>query len=208
MKSSDKSRVIERYNQRLAEFGDDIRTLSSGTEHRRNLRYQVLCEVGLRDGVSVLDLGCGFGDLVRYMRDRGLDVEYEGCDINPSLIEIAQRKYPDETFFVADIQNDRLKRSYDFVLSSSAFNNIMEDEDQYVYAESIISRAFALSREGVAIDFMTNYVDFKAEGGFYYSPEHLFRAAKKLTKRVCLRHDYPLFEFCLYLYKDFSGWRK
>lgn len=206
MRSGDKQRVIERYNQRLGEFGDDIRTLSSGTEERRNMRYQVLCDVGLRDGVSVLDLGCGFGDFFRYLNARGLKVEYEGCDINPNLVNVARRKYPEARFFVADIQTDRFERTYDFVVSSSAFNNIMQDEDQYLYVGNIMARAYELSREAVALDFLTEYVDFKAEGGFYYSPERLFSIAKKITKRVCLRHDYPLFEFCLYLYKDFKGW--
>jgi SAM-dependent methyltransferase len=207
MKPGDKARVVERYNQRLAQFGDDIRTLSSGTEERRKIRYQILCEVGLRKGASVLDLGCGFGDFAGYLASRGLDVDYEGCDINPNLVEIARRKYPTARFFVADIQTDRFERTYDFVVSSSAFNNIMQDEDQYVYAGEIIARAYALCSEAVAIDFMTEYVDFKADG-FYYSPERLFTIAKTLTKRVCLRHDYPLFEFCLYLYKDFTGWGK
>ncbi len=35
----------------------------------------------------------------------------------------------------------------------------------------------------------------------------LFAIAKRLTKRVCLRHDHPRFEFSLYLHPDFSGWR-
>src|SRR5262249_27257091 len=93
MKPGDKQRVVARYNRRLAESGGDIRTLSSGTAERRDIRYQILCEVGLRDGVSVLDLGCGFGDLVRYLGERGLKIDYEGCDINPDLIEVARRKY-------------------------------------------------------------------------------------------------------------------
>lgn len=207
MKPNDKQRVIDRYNQRLREFGDDIRTLSSGTDDRRHLRWQVLTEVGLYNGSSVLDLGCGFGDFYAYVRDRGLAIEYEGCDINPNLIEIARKKYPEAKFSVIDIQAADLGRNYDFVVSSSAFNNIISDEDQYDYAASILRRAYELAGKAVAIDFLTSYVDFESEGGFYYSPERMFSLAKQVTKRVSLRHDYPLFEFCLYLYKDFKGWR-
>ena len=58
----------------------------------------------------------------------------------------------------------------------------------------------------LAIDFVTNYVDFKEDYLIYHSPEAMFRLAKSLTKRVVLRHDYPLYEFCLYLYPDFHAW--
>jgi hypothetical protein len=62
--------------------------------------------------------------------------------------------------------------------------------------------------KGVAVDMMTSYVDFREERLFYYSPEEILRHAKSLTKRVMLRHDYPMFEFAIFLYKDFTGWRK
>jgi len=36
----------------------------------------------------------------------------------------------------------------------------------------------------------------------------MFCIAKKLTRRVALRHDYMPFEFCLFLYKDDSKNKK
>ena len=41
MDKTDKEQIIQRYNIRLAEYGDDIRTLASGTEERRRIRYKV-----------------------------------------------------------------------------------------------------------------------------------------------------------------------
>jgi hypothetical protein len=55
---------------------------------------------------------------------------------------------------------------------------------------------------------MTAYVDFQEPRLFYYHPEEIFRYAKSLTKRVTLRHDYPAYEFAIFLYQDFTGWRK
>src|SRR2546430_6183980 len=98
MQESDKDRIIERYNARFAEYADDIRTLASGTQERRQLRLQILSEVGLESGASVLDLGCGFGDLYAYLKSRGLDCKYTGYDINPQLIQVARRKFPEVHF--------------------------------------------------------------------------------------------------------------
>jgi hypothetical protein len=72
--------------------------------------------------------------------------------------------------------------------------------------QSMMKLMFLTARKGVAIDFVTNYVDFQESYLRYHSPEDMFKFAKSLTKRVVLRHDYPLYEFCLYLYPDFKAW--
>ena len=59
-----------------------------------------------------------------------------------------------------------------------------------------------ISKKGVAMDFLSTYVDYKTKGTFHTSPEHIFKIAKKLSKRVAIRHDYLPFEFCVYLYKQ------
>ena len=205
MNDADKRKIIDRYNQRFAEFGADIRTLASGTEERRQLRFGVLAEIGLTPGCSVLDLGCGFGDFYGHLSRRGLDCEYTGYDINPTLIEAARCKFPDGRFEVKDIQAEPFP-AFDFVVSSSAFNLPVSDGDNYAFITDILTRCFQHARLGVAVDFLTSYVDFQSPEAFHYSPERTFAIGKSITKRVSLRHDYPLYEFCLYLYPDFEGW--
>jgi len=53
---------------------------------------------------------------------------------------------------------------------------------------------------------LSSYVDFEQPDVCHYEPERVFSLSKQLTKRVSLRHDYPLYEFCVYLYPDFQGW--
>jgi len=205
MNPDDKSWMLARYDQRLSKFGDDIRTLGSGTIERRRIRFQVLREIGITAGTSVLDVGCGFGDFFGYLLDQRVPVNYVGVDINPKLLEIARRKYPDATFLHADVLSDSLQ-SVDFVVASGTFNLALPSADNYDYVNQMLRRAFTLARRGVAMDFHTSYVDFRVDDVFYYEPEKLFAMAKAITKRVQLRHDYPLYEFCLYLFPDFEGW--
>ena len=206
MQESDKNRIIERYNARFAEYADDIRTLASGTEERRQMRFQILTEVGLESGASVLDLGCGFGDFYAYLKSRGLDCEYTGYDINPQLIEVARRKFPEGHFEVKDVQLEEFS-AFDFIISSSAFNLRLTGQDNYVFLADLLKTCYAHAQRGVALDLLTSYVDFESPEAFHYSPERVFSLAKKISKRVCLRHDYPLYEFCVYLYPDFAGWQ-
>ena len=206
MDSRDRDRIVDRYNQRLARFGHDPRTLASGPADRHALRFAVLKEAGIESGMSVLDVGCGFADFYGWLRQQGMDVRYTGVDINPALVEIAKQNHPDASFVVADLQVEDLKARFDFVVSSSAFNLALDGGDNYDFVADMLARAYAIADRGVAFDFLSSYVDFTGDGAFHYQPERVFELAKRLTKRVALRHDYPLYEFCVYLYPDFEGW--
>lgn len=205
MKQSDKERIIQRYNERLKKFGATIDTLASGTEERHNLRFKILTEIGIQNGDSVLDLGCGFGDFNKYLNENGFSVNYSGYDINPSLVAEAKRKFPSVTFEVKDIVKENFPE-FDYIVSSSCFNLPLYEQDNYEFIEQIFTICYAHARKGVSIDFNSSYVDFLSKDGYHYQPEKIFSIAKKITKRVALRHDYPLFEFNVYLYKDFKGW--
>ena len=47
MHDADIDRIVKRYTARLREHGDDIKTLASGTEERRRMRFDVLTAVGI-----------------------------------------------------------------------------------------------------------------------------------------------------------------
>jgi ubiquinone/menaquinone biosynthesis C-methylase UbiE len=205
MDPKDRSWMLARYDARLAQFGDDIRTLGSGTEERRRLRFEVLRQAGISDGASVLDLGCGFGDFFGYLAGAGVSVNYLGIDINPKLLEIARHKYPHAAFREADFLADAFE-PVDFVVASGTFNLALRAADNYENAATMLRRAYGLARRGVAMDFQSSYVDYRVDDMFYYEPERLLTIAKSITKRATLRHDYPLYEFCVYLFPDFAGW--
>lgn len=207
MKDLDKERIINRYNDRLCKHGANISALASGTEERRDIRFRVMTEVGIVDRDSVLDLGCGFGDYLNYLSKQDVEISYTGYDINPKLIEIAQERFPGRCFEVKDILQEDFP-IFDYIVSTSCFNLPLQYQDNYEFVEQILRTCYDHTRKGVSIDFLSSYVDFKSDEGFHYEPERIFQIAKSITKCVELRHDYPLFEFNIYLYKDFSGWSK
>ena len=207
MNEEEKKRINARYDQRLGLQGFNIKGLASGDEVRRNLRFEVLQQVGIQSGSRVLDVGCGLGDFKKFLEVRAVDVDYVGVDINPNLIHECQLRFPNEKFFVADIEEDNLG-TFDYVVSSSSFNLRLNTQDNYELIQSIMAAMYRHSTKGVAIDMMSSWVDFEADpqSVFHYDPARVFDIAKAVTKRVQLRHDYPLFEFCIYMFPDFAGW--
>lgn len=207
MDENDKTLIQERYKSRLLQYGPGIKALASGTEERQAIRFDILTDIGIKDGVSVLDVGCGLADYYEHLREKGVNVKYTGVDIVPELIQAAHLAHPDLDLQVRDLQEDPfLDSSFDYVVCSQVFNLHFGGGKNNALVRDLMRIMFRTARHGVAIDLLTSYVDFKQEHLHYFQPEEIFSYAKNLTRRVTLRHDYPLFEFCIYLHSSFEGW--
>jgi SAM-dependent methyltransferase len=84
----------------------------------KNAYYHRMVERLLRfhipPGVSVLEIGCGTGDLLKALApSRGT-----GVDISPKTVEIARSKHPDLTFVVGDAHDLPLSGTFDYVILS------------------------------------------------------------------------------------------
>jgi SAM-dependent methyltransferase len=208
MNGFDKKLIIERYTERFKQHGIDIKTLASGNRERQLIRFKIFSEIGDLNGHSVLDIGCGFGDFYQYLKDAGISVDYTGIDICPAFIDVGHQRFPEAHFQFADVQQEDLGRKFDYIVCSQVYNNKLQKENNEQVIRDVIRKGFELCNVAFAIDMITQYVDYKEEKLHYYSPEEIFAFCKGLTKRVMLRHDYPLFEFMVCLYRDFPGWGK
>jgi len=127
---------------------------------------------------------------------------YTGLDIVDPFIESNRIRFPEARFDKVDIFRAPLDVfEPDIVFMSQVFNNKYKDSDNEEIAREAIRRFFAIARVGLAIDFMTSYVDYTEAELYYFSPEKIVAFAKTLTRMVALRHDYLPFEFTLFLYK-------
>ncbi len=202
MNRKDKDEIIHRYETRLKEYGHDVRTLGSGSDEKQLLRYTALAAIGIRNGETVLDLGCGFGDFHAFLERRDIHVDYTGYDIVPAFIETASKTHPIAKFELRDIQENPPDRRFDWIVSSQAFNNILKYEDNDALVKDVLAAAWQYCERGIAIDMMGDHVDFREERLHYFNPEKMFSYAKTLSKYVALRHDYLPYEFCLYIYRQ------
>jgi SAM-dependent methyltransferase len=89
---------------------------------------------------SVLDVGCGTGELVLFLRERGLDAW--GLDAAPTAIARATAKarargLPEDVFRVADaLQMEALGRTFDAVTDVGVFH-VFSDAERPRYARSL-----------------------------------------------------------------------
>jgi ubiquinone/menaquinone biosynthesis C-methylase UbiE len=199
----DRQAIIRRYSERFKKYGVDVRTLSSGSEEKQNIRHQVHAAIGRMKGLSVLDIGCGFGDFYRYLikHDERPSL-YTGWDIVEPFIEVNARMFPEAGFEVRDaLSLEHAAFEVDYVVMSQVFNNKYEHAENSEVVRKVLSESFRIARVGISVDMISSYVDYREDKLYYFSPEEMFGFAKTLTRFVTLRHDYLPFEFTMYLYK-------
>ena len=98
--------------------GFDVGLGSLGEEGVRGIAETAQRELELRPGMRLLEVGCGSGALLWYLRD--LDLELFGVDFSSTLIEHARRAIPEATFAVAEATD--LPFEADAVLCNGVFH--------------------------------------------------------------------------------------
>ena len=84
-------RVADFFRVHVRLYGNDWRALgwqSRGTQFRR---FAVLAEIGSLAQTSVLDVGCGLGDLYGYLCTQNIWVTYTGYDLVPEMVNTRQQ---------------------------------------------------------------------------------------------------------------------
>lgn len=102
----------------------DAQAPESDRWRRKNRYYYEEVERIIRfhvpKGKSVLELGCGTGDLLASLSpSRGV-----GIDISPKALEIARAKHPGLTFLVGDAEDPPLSEPFDYILLSDVIGYI------------------------------------------------------------------------------------
>ncbi len=197
MKKDIHEKIIKHYNELYDKFGYSPSALG-WLKGRQNLRFKIFSEIGQLGNSSILDVGCGFGHFGKYLKSKRNNTKYYGVDINPDFIKIAKKKNLKLHFEVRDIEKKKFKKKIDWVFAIGTTNKA----GSYDYIEKLLNEMFKISNKGIAMDFMSTYVDFKRKESFHASPEKIFKIAKSISKRVVIRHDYLPFEFCVYIYKN------
>lgn len=155
--------------------------------------------IGDLNDCSILDVGCGFGDLYGYLSEQGIRVDYTGVDINRNFIRTAKEIYPDAHFIEADFEEALIRGKYDWSFASGIFNLKIDDNRSFI--ENTLRKMFKLSKRGLAADFLDAGLAMKGWGLYYQDPQAMLDLCNEFSDHVLMRHDYLPSDFCVYVYK-------
>lgn len=197
-----KEYVISFFDRQLSQQGDRPEALRwSGTG--QHLHYESLLEIGDINGRKILDYGCGKGDLCQFLRDKDIQVEYSGFDINEKLIALAAKKFPEVDFRIFDVEKDVLCEEFDYIFLCGVFNLNVQGLDETV--KNVLIKLFKHCRHALAFNALSAHSPEKGFELHYVSPEDIFDfALKNLSPFVALRHDRMVYDFTMFIYRDIN----
>ncbi|MFA6431409.1 MAG: class I SAM-dependent methyltransferase [Candidatus Margulisiibacteriota bacterium] len=208
---------IDYFESLFDEHGNSYKALDWNSPDSQKLRFKIMKELfnyGKKAScITLLDVGCGFGDLYGYLKSDGSlsrhRINYSGCDISPKIIQTAKKKYPDAKFEVKNILEDRHTPKYDYIICSGIFNiRSAEIDDHLAYVKEMIFRVSELATYGVGLNFLSegslpiaDPQNLNSSQYFYFNPETVLNFCRHAAPKYILRHDYHIGDFTIYLLK-------
>lgn len=187
------------YDKSFDEHGESPKALLWANYKVPAIRFKELATDLPIDGKTILDVGCGMGDLLPFLYSKSTNFRYQGMDINEEFIKIAQKRYEGHDFKVADPLTEDVGR-FDIVICSGMLNGNVDNWMEK--RQAAIARLFSLANEALA---------FNMAGGFQKitdTPITAFADADKimsycveLTPRVILRAHYSGRGFTILMFK-------
>ncbi|MBX4190570.1 methyltransferase domain-containing protein [Candidatus Saccharibacteria bacterium] len=163
------------------------------------VRYSELVRDVPVNGKTILDAGCGMGDLIPFLYAKSPDFKYLGMDINEQFIKVAKKRYEGHDFEVGDAFNDDVGR-FDVVVSCGVLNGNVENWMEK--RKKAITSLFEKANEVLAFNMSGSVNPIpNTEITAFADLKEIFEFCSSLTPRVILRSQYSERGFTIVLFK-------
>jgi SAM-dependent methyltransferase len=192
-------RVAAYYSSKLAQHGATPQGVDWNGQSSHELRHRQFLRLLDDADASVLDLGCGFGDFLRFLRAHGHRGPFTGYDVAPNMIAEAVRLHGEG----ADRQwrvGAKPVETADFAVASGIFNvkGDVPAETWARYVHDTIDVLARAGRRGFAFNVLSLSSDPERRAGHLYyagATEMLADCLRRFGRSVALLQDYGLYEF-------------
>ena len=197
------------YARRLQQCGATARGVFWRDEAWQARRHDILAALfrpaHRNGGISIADLGCGYGAFFDYLAPRPVMAasRYVGYDMTEEMIGACQARISDPraSFVVAP----QVAAAADYVFASGTFNLKMNAEDApwQSYVMRAIAEAWGQARVGFAFNMLDASYDPQAhQEGLFYADATTFEAfCRRLAPHVTLRRDPPLPDWTIFMWR-------
>ncbi len=202
--------VNEKFRTAFRQYGYSPKSLLWKTDRQYIRFYELLKRFEVTSDSSILDVGCGFGDLYKFCT-KYFDVtpKYTGIDYCSEFIKTVRNKQTERCVFKEGdfLTTDDLS-SHDFCVTSGIFNGFNCDDyggdENYEFLRGIVTKMFTLCNVGISFNFVTDKVDFKKKGVTYYSPARILDFCYSMSRNIVFDNSCMPFEATVTIFKDDS----
>jgi len=200
MSSTDRI-IVNRYHEMAirAHGASSVGALGWLDSESQLSRFEMLAGIGDMNNRSVLDAGCGHGDLFAFLSEKYRLGQYTGIDHSETFVITAIKKYgkhPQVCFQLADFDTDELPEA-DYVLLSGSLNYRNSDPG-FIY--KMIAKLFAACKIAMGFNLLNDVYD---PIGILvaYNMEAINDYCRTLTGNTILHKDYTQGDFTIWMYK-------
>jgi len=177
------------YLRAASRHGAGFSSLLWATPKTQEVRFDALTRLVGLNGKSLLDVGCGRGDLLDFLRARYVrPAHYVGLEGVPALADAAEAKrHPDAMIIRADFVREPLRMfvAADVVYFSGSLNTL----DPATFYTSI-RKAYEAAAEALVFNFLSSPELAGMSYLHWHAPGEVWAFAKGLTDDVRRLEDY------------------
>lgn len=200
MNSLDDSAAIFHYHWDMIALHGADSCLALGWRDRESqlIRFKVLSQIADLNNHSVLDAGCGYGDLYAFLKQQYTQLSnYCGVEQISELLNEAMKRYgqyPDTTFISGNFITSQLPLA-DYVFANGSLNYASADPEFIFRA---IKKLYQSCRLGLGFNLLS---DIKADGLLVsYHPQTIYNYCLSISNKVVLKNDYTDDDFTIFMY--------
>jgi len=192
-------KIINDFHDSLfARHGGGDASLGWQSRESQQARFNAVLSCGDLDGRSVLDVGCGFGDLASVLKARAPGALYTGWDINPHFVERCRIQAPELTFEQRNILVDPPETPFDVVVSVGPINIELGNNEDLM--RRFLKVMYKSCSSHCVMSMASRESRNHGRGFHYYDPCKMLDFCFSVTRNVVLRHDYHPSDFCVFLF--------
>ncbi|GAB2811301.1 class I SAM-dependent methyltransferase [Ferruginibacter profundus] len=105
--------------------------------HLYDATYDFICDSIAVEDAAILELGCGPGNITRYLLHKRPDLKILGTDIAPNMIALAQKNNPAADFAVMDSRAiDQLSTKFDAIVAGFCLPYLSPADSEKLIADA------------------------------------------------------------------------
>ncbi len=180
------------YQKQYDRYGVSAEGVAWDSSRTQRRRFAALVSmIGDVGQASLVDAGCGFGDLYLYLREQGASPKsYTGIDLCAPMVAEAKRR-TECTILQRDVLRQALPVA-DWYVASGSMNLLSRMETRL-----FIQRCFEKSRKGFVFNLLEGR---EREGEFsYWHPHEIREMCRAFTEKIEIKEGYLEGDFTVQL---------
>ncbi len=145
-----------------------------------NDTYDIFCNEIKKSNAAILEIGCGPGNITRYLLDKKHDLLIDATDIAPNMIVLAKQNNPVANCMVMDARDiHTLTKKYDGIMCGFCLPYLSKEDCEKLFfdCKNLLSNGGIFYCSAIEGDYESSSFETGSSGDkvyvYYYEPDYL-----------------------------------